>query len=119
MPEGSSSAAPVISPGPRKPRKPRPGTTSRSSRARCGSQTGRRQWRRRVSDGGIASRGIRSQKVAQQLEKAVEPVVMHPMTGALERHHLGALEMLDAAVLLRIGSPAFLAVDEQRRTGDA
>ena len=44
--------------------------------------------------------------------------MLDPVAGALELDDLGGLEMLDAAVLLRIGGPAFLAVDQQGRAGD-
>ena len=44
---------------------------------------------------------------------------MHPVAGILELDHLGGLEELQAAILLRVRSPAFLAVDQQGRTGDA
>src|SRR5262249_35649051 len=60
-----------------------------------------------------------SQKPAQQVEKPVEPVVVHPMPGDVERDDAGVAEMADAAVLLRVRGPALLAVDEEGRAGDA
>src|SRR5579862_7701922 len=115
MPLGSSSDAPVISPGPSIARKPR--RSFALAREASGAARARRQWCRFGRT--PVSRGIALQEAAQQVEEPVEPVVMDPVAGALERHHFRILEMADAAVLLGIGGPAFLAVDEQRRAGDA
>jgi DNA end-binding protein Ku len=60
-----------------------------------------------------------SNEAADQIEKVVEPVVVHPMPGILERHHPGIGEVLDAAVVERVRGPAFLAVNQQGRAGDA
>src|SRR4029079_19060969 len=54
-----------------------------------------------------------------RVDKGVDPVVMHPMPGVLELDHLGSLEVRELAILLRIGGPALLAVDQQRRADDA
>ena len=45
--------------------------------------------------------------------------MLHPVAGAFEAHDFRRVEMLQAAVLLRVGGPALGAVDQQRRTGDA
>src|SRR5437764_15023686 len=102
MPLGSSSDAPVISPGPRICQMPRRGRLVR-----------RRRWR---LDAGT-SRG--SEKAAQQLEKYLEAIVMHPVPGTLDRYDPGILEMTQAAVTLGALGPAFLAVDEQGGAGNA
>src|SRR5215475_12864257 len=53
-----------------------------------------------------------------RVDEGVEPVVVHPMAGAVELHDLGGLEVLQPPVPLGIGSPALLAVDQQGRAGD-
>ena len=44
---------------------------------------------------------------------------MHPVAGVVHADGAGVLEVVEAAVLLRVGGPRFGAVDEQRRAGDA
>jgi hypothetical protein len=58
------------------------------------------------------------QKCPHRIDEKIGPVVMHPMARILHQDDAGIPEMSRAAVLLRIGGPAFLAVDEQRRAGD-
>src|SRR5678815_5272480 len=100
MPLGSSSDAPVISPGPRSRRSPRQVPCDlwwcRLLKSTCGSEN-----------------------AAQQVEKHLELVVMHPVPGAFDRHCPGVLEVPDAPVLLGVRRPAFLAVDQQGGAGDA
>src|SRR5215203_3050608 len=100
MPLGSSSEAPVIRPGPRTRAKRRHQLTFLS---RLGPSNGTG----------------RSEEVAQQIEEHVQPIVMHPMPGALDRHDPGVPEMPQAAVLLRVLRPAFFAVDQEGRAADA
>src|SRR6185437_12752890 len=59
------------------------------------------------------------EEIVDGVDEGVEPVVMHPMAGLLEGDDAGRLEMPGAAVLLRVRRPALLAVDEERRAGDA
>src|SRR5712671_3156257 len=58
------------------------------------------------------------QKLLHRLDEKVCLVVVHPMPGIIHHDDAGILEMTRAAVLLRIGGPAFPAVDEQGRTRD-
>jgi hypothetical protein len=60
-----------------------------------------------------------SEEAPDKVEKGVELVVVDPMPGAVERDHAGMPEVAQAAVALRVGGPALLAVDEQGGTGDA
>src|SRR5690348_17274641 len=59
------------------------------------------------------------QEFAHRRGEIVEPVVMHPVPRALEAHDFGGLEVGDATILERVGRPALLAIDEERRAGDA
>ena len=59
-----------------------------------------------------------SDKAAEQAKEYVELVVVHPMSGALDRNDPCVLEILQPRVLFRVPRPAFLAVDEQGRTAD-
>src|SRR6266852_5258956 len=61
----------------------------------------------------------RSEKTPDKVEKGVEPVVVDPMPGTVERDHTGMPEVAQATVGLRVCGPALLAVDEQGGTGDA
>src|SRR5262245_12205300 len=58
------------------------------------------------------------QKRQHHFHEAVEPVVVHPVPGTLDRRDFGALEVLDAPVGDRVSGPAFIAADEQSRAGD-
>src|SRR4029077_8635931 len=62
--------------------------------------------------------GAFGKKASDFVDEGVELVVMHPMPGLLESDDAGGAEMLGAAVLERVRSPALLAIDEQRRAGD-
>src|SRR5690349_10018 len=62
--------------------------------------------------------GGRSEERAEALQKGLQPVVVHPVAGALEGDDLGIAEMPGAPVLERIRRPALLAVDEEGRAGD-
>src|SRR5207248_11594656 len=99
MPLGSSSEAPVIRPGPSTVRTRRHGLRWRTWRCR------RRKWPLSNSMRGL-------QEVAQQLQENLQLVVMHPMTGAIDRGDLGITEMREPSVLfgVRLPGPAFLAV---------
>lgn len=55
-----------------------------------------------------------SNEAAREIEEGVQAVVVDPMAGAVHRNDLRGPEMPDAAVFLRIGGPAFLAVDQHR-----
>src|SRR5439155_25772148 len=60
------------------------------------------------------------QEIAQQLQELLQPVVVHPMAGALDRDDPGVAKMRQPPVLFRIGSPgpALLAVEEEGRAAD-
>src|ERR1700731_4032946 len=60
-----------------------------------------------------------SEKTPDEVEKGVEPVVVDPMPGAVERDHAGMPELAQATVALRVRGPTLLAVDEQGGAGDA
>src|SRR5438132_4208052 len=60
-----------------------------------------------------------SEETPDEIEKGIEPVVVDPMPGAVERDHTGMPEVAQATVGLRVCGPALLAVDEQGGTGDA
>src|SRR5262249_1442133 len=66
----------------------------------------------------MPSRLQASQKRLHRFDEKLRLVVMDPMPGVLHHDDTGVLEMMGAAVLLRICGPAFLAVDEQRRARD-
>ena len=55
---------------------------------------------------------------ASNLQELFQPVVVDPVAGAFELDHAGVPEFAEAAVLLGVGGPAFLAVHEQDRAGD-
>ena len=58
------------------------------------------------------------QKLLHRPDEMIRLVMVDPMPGILHHDDPDILEMARTAVLLRIGGPAFLAVDEQRWTGD-
>src|SRR5216683_8295171 len=60
-----------------------------------------------------------SEETPDKVEKGVEPVVVDPMPGTVERDHTGMQEIAQATVGLGVCGPALLAVDEQGGTGDA
>src|SRR5437660_5267764 len=60
-----------------------------------------------------------SEETPDKVEKGVEPVVVDPMPGAVERDHTGMPEVAQATIGLGVRGPAFLAVDQQGGTGDA
>src|SRR5579859_1737028 len=99
-----------------------------SARAACGdgaattvafidAMISNQQSRQETQPGGEARRSIgreaRSEEAVQGVQKSVQAVVVHPVPCALEADHARVGEMPEAAVLLGIGSPALLAVDEQ------
>ncbi len=69
--------------------------------------------------GGRDESRCRLEKSTDQIEKGVEPVVVDPVAGVLQRNDLGVAEMAGAPVLDRVGRPALLAVDEEGRAIDA
>src|ERR1700720_4532921 len=64
-------------------------------------------------------RRCRLEKSADQIEKGVEPVMVDPVTGVLERNDLRVAEMASPPVVRRVGGPTLLAVDEEGRAIDA
>src|SRR5579885_3399341 len=92
-----------------------------ASRPCAGSAIAAPFWRLRAGVGPSPCRPVAGSRdeLAHQVEEDVELVVVHPVSGALDRHHLGVAEMAHAAVLLGVGGPALAAVDQQGRTGDA
>src|SRR5713101_1672584 len=54
-----------------------------------------------------------------EIEKGIESVVVHPVSGVVEGHHPGVAKVGDPAILLRVRGPALAAVDEQDRAGYA
>src|SRR5258708_25865951 len=69
----------------------------------------------RTPSGGLC----RLKEVADELQENPELVVVDPMAGPLDGDHPGGAEMPGTAVLLGIGGPAFLAIDEQCGARDA
>src|SRR5438094_6075426 len=98
MPPGSSSEAPLISPG--------PSTAKTLGQELWGPARRRRRWPRPNSMRVL-------QEVAQQLQKDLQLIVMHPVTGPVHRDDFRVPEMREAPVRLgvRPPRPAFLAVD--------
>src|SRR5262245_19768100 len=68
---------------------------------------------------GVVTRRSTLEKPPQHCDKLLKTIVVHPMAGASDGDHLRLPEMSHATVLCRIGGPALIAVDEQRRAGDA
>jgi hypothetical protein len=64
-------------------------------------------------------RRCRLEKSADQIEKGVEPVMVDPVTGVLERNDLRVAEMASPPVVRRAGGPTLLAVDKEGRAIDA
>src|SRR5215813_9508170 len=58
------------------------------------------------------------QKIPHRLDEIIRLVMVDPVSGLLHHDDFCVLEMAGPAVLLRIGGPAFFAIDEQGRTGD-
>ena len=61
----------------------------------------------------------RLDELPDRIQKHVQPVMVHPMAGALDRQHRGVLERDQPAVGGGVGGPAFGAVDQQGRALDA
>src|SRR3984957_7480289 len=60
----------------------------------------------------------RAKKFLQFFHEGIELIVMHPMSGVRESDDSCVAKMTRPSVFLRIGSPALLAIAEQRRTAD-
>src|SRR5689334_22586409 len=51
-------------------------------------------------------------------EEGIQPIVVNPMAGALEGHHLGVPEVAGPAIPRGVRRPALVAVHEECRAGD-
>ena len=59
------------------------------------------------------------QELPDFAEEVIEPIMVDPMSRALEESYSSVAKVLQPAVLLRIGCPALLAVYQQGRARDA
>src|SRR6516162_7926228 len=63
-------------------------------------------------------RCYRLQEISDQIEKGIEAIVVHPVSGIFDRHYFRVAKVARPAVVHWVGSPAFLAKDQKRRAAD-
>src|SRR5262245_64282463 len=59
------------------------------------------------------------EELADDTEKAVQAIVVHPVTGAVDPDDSSVAEVLGASILGGVAEPALLAVQDQGGTGNA